>query len=119
MDMWLSQFLESLFFLSPYFLLDLVVIVVALFRWQRHPRVSLVILLGVGLNVLVAVAGNFVLAWLPVYLFPSPTDYSWTVEDRRLLFRAIVMIRSVLGAMTSALLFVAVFMDRPRHRRFT
>jgi hypothetical protein len=118
MSIWLSGFLLSLLSLSPYLLIDLVAVILALILWRRHPRVSLLTLLATGLSVAVAVVGNFMLSWLPEYLVPDHLEnYGESLEKRILLMNWIGMVRSVLGAVAYALLIVAVFIDRSGKNR--
>jgi hypothetical protein len=112
MSIWLGQFLESLLFLSPYLLVDLVAVILALAWRRRHPRASLLTLLAIGLSVSVAIGGSFALAWLPEYLLPDPWERSGGFQQRMALVGVIAMIRNVLGAVAYALLIAAVFCDR-------
>jgi hypothetical protein len=119
MGTWIAEFLESLMYLSPYLLLDLVAVILALIFWRRHPRVSLLTLVAIGLSVSVTLVSTFILAWLPDFLFPNSleqVDVS-PFEQRMIVTRVILMIRNVLGAVAYAFLLAAVFVDRSGRNR--
>jgi len=96
-----------------------VAVILALVWWRRHPRVSLLTLAAIGLSVLVMLGGNFILAWLPDYLYPNSLEHfdQFQFQRRMLLTQVILMIRNVLGAVAYALLLAAVFIDRSRKNR--
>jgi hypothetical protein len=113
MDMWIPHFIELLILASPYLLVDMVAVILALLWWRRHPRTSLLTLLAIGLSVAVAVLGGFMLAFLPDYLYGFPGIYDRSFEEKRFLTRMIMLVRNVLGALAYGLLVVAVFSGRP------
>ena len=94
-------------------------VILALVWWRRHPRVSLLTLAAIGLSVLVMLGGNFILAWLPDYLYPNSVEHfdQFQFQQRLLLTQLILIIRNVLGAVAYALLLAAVFIDRSRKNR--
>jgi hypothetical protein len=95
-----------------------VAVILALIWWRRHPRVSLLTLLAIGLSVTVSIVGNFLLLWLPVYLIPEPSETNdWRFEERIVLMEWIGIFRNVVGAVALALLIVAVFIDRSGKNR--
>jgi hypothetical protein len=115
---WLGQFLESLLLISPFFLVYLVAAILALNRWRRHRRVSLLTLFSIGLSVTVALVCCFLLAWLPDILWPYPLGtYDQALKERVVLNRVIVMISNVLWAVALAMLVAAVFIDRSGKKR--
>ena len=75
MPMWIPQFLLSLLAMSPWLLVDLVAVILALIWRKRYPQVSFLILLGVSLGVVIAITGNFLIAWLPDFSFADPYDH--------------------------------------------
>jgi hypothetical protein len=105
--------MELLVVMSPGFLVDVVGIILALVWWRRHPRVSLLTLLAIGLGVSVAIGGSFLLTWLPGHL----EQRGWTFAQTGALYPVIGFIRSAIGAVAFALLLSAVFTDRVRNDR--
>jgi hypothetical protein len=114
MEMWIGRFLEGLVMMSPGFLVDLVGAILALVWWRRHPRVSLLTLLAIGLGVSVAIGGSFLFAWLPAHLI---LERGWSFEQTIALYPVIGLIRSALGALAFALLLSAIFTDRSSKNR--
>jgi hypothetical protein len=110
--MWVSQFLWSLLYLSPWLLVDTVAVILVVIWRRRHRRVSFLIILAVSLSLVISITANFLVAWLPEDAFQEPYDHSKFVA-RILLISWIGIIRSILGAMAYSLLIVAVFIDRP------
>ncbi|MBI5531881.1 MAG: hypothetical protein HY898_04145 [Deltaproteobacteria bacterium] len=53
---------------APVYLTLLAAIVFAIVRWQRHPRVSLMAVLGTSSFLLLSMAGAAVSVWLPLHL---------------------------------------------------
>src|SRR5262249_12834720 len=107
-------FLESLVSMSPVLVVDLVGVILALVRWRRHPRVSLLTLLAIGLFVSVGVGGSFVFAWLPDHL----KQRGWTFEEIIVLYPVMNLIGSALGAVAYGLLLGAIFAGRSSKNRF-
>jgi hypothetical protein len=105
---WVERFVESLVLMSPVLVVDLVGVSLALVWWRRHPRVSLLTLLAIGLLVSVAVGGSFVFAWLPDHL----QQRGWKFEEIIVLYPVMALIRNALGAMAYALLLGAIFAGR-------
>jgi MFS family permease len=105
---WGEWFVETLALMSPGFVVDLVGVILALVRWRRHPRVSLLTLLAIGLFVSVAVGGSFLFAWLPDHL----KQRGWKFEEIMVLYPVMALIRNALFAVGYALLLVAIFAGR-------
>jgi hypothetical protein len=112
-ESWFWRFLKSLVEMSPWFLVDLVGVILALVWWRRHPRVSFLTLLAIGLSVSVAVGGSFLIAWLPDHLRQS----GWTSEKTITLSPLLGLIRNTLGAIAFLLILSAIFTDRSSKNR--
>jgi hypothetical protein len=111
--MWVGRFVESLVLMSPGFLVDLVGVILALVWWRRHPRVSLLVLLGIGLGVLTAVGGSFMVVWLPDHL----RQRGWTFEETLPLYSLMALTGNALRAVAFALILIAIFADRASKNR--
>jgi hypothetical protein len=112
-ESWFWRFLKSLVEMSPWFLVELVGVILALVWWRRHPRVSFLTLLAIGLSVSVAVGGSFLFAWLPDHLRQS----GWRSEKTITLFPLLGLIRNTLGAIAFLLILSAIFADRSSKNR--
>jgi hypothetical protein len=113
MEWWVAAFLHNLVMLSPWLLVELVGFIMALVWWRRHPRVSLLVLLAIGLNVSVAIGGSFLTIWLSYYSI----QHDWRYAQRAAWYTVINATRGSLMAAESALLLSAVFTDRVRKGR--
>jgi hypothetical protein len=111
---WVSRSLETLLILSPGLLVDLVGLVLALVWWRRHPGVSLLMLVAIGLWLSLAIGGSFLFAWLPEHL---REERGWSFAQISALLDAIAMIRNSIGAAAMILLLVAIFGGRSRRER--
>jgi hypothetical protein len=108
---WVSRSLETLLILSPSLLVDLTGLVLALVWWRRHPRVSLLTLVAIGLWLSIAIGGSFLFAWLPEHL---REECGWSFAQTWALLDEIAMIRNSIGAAAMILLLVAIFGGRSR-----
>jgi hypothetical protein len=106
---WVSRFLETLLIRSPSLLADLVGIVLALVWWRRHPGVSLLTLVAIGIWLLHSVGGSFLFAWLPQHLTEGR---GWSFAQTWALLDGIAMILNFIGGAAMILLLVAIFGSR-------
>jgi len=113
MGTWVGRFVEGLAVMSPGFLVELVGVILALVWWRRHPRVSLLTVLALGLILLLGVGGLFVFVWLPDHL----RQRGWTFEQTTALLPVIMLARNVLGALAFTPLLFAIFIDRSSKSR--
>jgi hypothetical protein len=113
MGTWVGRFVDSLVVMSPLFVVDLVGVILALVWWRRHPRVSLLTLLAIGLLASAAVGGSFLFAWLPYHL----EQRGWSFGQTSALYPVMALIRSALGAVAYALLLSAIFAGRSSTNR--
>jgi hypothetical protein len=96
---------------SPFLILELVGMGLALAWWRRHPRVSLLVLLGVGWQLLTSTLGTFLFAWLPDYVLDQR---GWSFADRMALLHTTSLLLNSLGSAGTTLLLFAIFIDRVR-----
>jgi hypothetical protein len=106
---WVWRFSELLVLMSPSLLVDLGGLVLALVWWRRHPAVSLLTVLAIGMWILLAVGGSFLFAWLPEHL---REERGWSFAEARALLNGIAMARNAISAGAGVLLFVALFWGR-------
>ena len=97
----LSSFLAQ----APMFLVWLAGLVVAIIRWQRHPRVSLLALIGLSLLLLETFIGTIMNIQLPV-LF---SGWGWGAAEIGTFFIIKGFIQAVVAAIGFGLLLVALF----------
>jgi hypothetical protein len=106
--------LELIFTYAPLGLLAVVLlvgVVLAVVRWQRHPGVSLLTLLGCAVLLFVLVVGTALDRWIW-----SQTQEGWSFEFARALSRALSWVRVLINAAGYGLLFWAIFGWRQRQR---
>jgi uncharacterized BrkB/YihY/UPF0761 family membrane protein len=105
-----TKFVDALWSLVlqlPSLLTMLACILAAILRWQRHPKVSLTIVVSLSLMIVHAFIFAFVFVYVPE-LFARPGDYG--------MMRAVITILSFIYnsslAIALGILLVAVFMKR-------
>ncbi len=108
MDDFLSNAVRGLGIRLPYILICVAGLVVALMRWSRHPRTSLLALLGSATLLLSS------LATIVVYDLVSLAINRWAMamERAETLFTATSFVAFTVDAIGVALLLVAVFRER-------
>jgi hypothetical protein len=107
----LSQYFWSLVEQLPSLLTIIGCIIFALTRWKRHPKVSLLLVAGLGLLLV------HIFVFLLVYdlvppLFIKPDNYANTESIRRTLYLVLGLIANTSIAVSFALLLGAVFTQR-------
>jgi hypothetical protein len=90
----------------PSLLALLVCLVIALVRWNRHPRISLVASLAFVLLMLHGLFFAAIYIWIPHWLGEG------TAESHRTFYYMFGLFATVLFAIAMAILLVAVFIDR-------
>lgn len=108
MDDFLESTVRGLGIRLPYLLVLVGGLVVVLMRWSRHPRASLMALLGIAVLLLSS------LATLVVYDLVSMAmnRWQWPMERAELLFTATSFLVFTVDAVGVALLLAAVFRER-------
>ncbi|MEM8530782.1 MAG: hypothetical protein AAGF95_08060 [Chloroflexota bacterium] len=104
----IPSILVNLLIYTPLFLVWGVGLIVAFLRWQRHPRVSLLLviaIIGLGLDTII---GTILTTWLPMAYMQS----GWDVEQLGLVLGLVGILRTLLGAVFWGLILVAVFSAR-------
>ncbi len=113
----LTQYFWSLIEQLPSLLTMLGCVVFALIRWKRHPKVSLMVVLGLGLLFLHAIVFMFVYDLVPP-LFIKPGYYENSATIRRNVFFVLGLISNTVAAVSYGVLLAAVFMQRTRVPQF-
>jgi hypothetical protein len=100
----------------PLYLLWMVGIILALVRWQRHPKVS--ILAGLAFLILIVngMASTMTMAWLPGYL-QSAQNYS--AEQLAQVLSVVRVFFNLISAVAWSLILVAIFGERNRRGSVT
>jgi hypothetical protein len=89
----------------PLLLVWLVGIVLAVTRWQRHPKVSLLALIALVLALLETILNGFLSMWIPVMF----TEQGMTPAQIGTAFAVWRFIASIMGAVVWGLVLVAIF----------
>jgi hypothetical protein len=110
---WAAVFLHHLVTMSLWLAVELVGFIMALVWWRRHPRVSLLVLLAIGLGVSATIGYSFLTIWLSYHSIRR----GWRHEQTMALNTLIGWISTSLRTAESALLLSAVFTDRVRKGR--
>lgn len=89
----------------PLILVWLVGIVLAVTRWQRHPKVSMLALIALILTLLETIVSNFLSIWLPIML----TEQGTSATQIGTIFGVWRFIASLVGAVIWGLVLAAIF----------
>lgn len=84
-------------------------VVIAVVRWQRHRRVSMLLVLGLAILFVNSIVAGFLDVWLPIQLFRGgthPPRVGLILTGRNIL-------QSLIGAAGWALVLVAALAERP------
>lgn len=111
MEEFVTRFLvRDLLVRSPVYLLCLAGLALALVRWPRHPKVSVLVCLGLGLLLLFSLALPVIYGVLPKVL----GDQGRSVEEQMAVYSILGFVSSFVNAVALSLLVAAVFIDRRR-----
>lgn len=94
----------------PSLITILVCIVVVITRWKRHPKVSLLALIGLALLFLHGPVFILIYAWVPSLLIKS----TYTSEEISYVFLVLGVIHNSIRAIAFAPLLAAIFIRRPQ-----
>jgi len=94
----------------PIILLALVGILIAAARWKRHPKVSLLTTVGLGLFLLESLTFMFL-----YYFLPRLVNRGWAYGSINHLYTVAPLCQDFLFAGVIILLVVAAFSQRPKH----
>jgi len=109
----LSQYFWNLAEQLPSLITMLGCLVFAFIRWKRHPKVSLMVALGLGLLLLHTIVFMLVYDLVPP-LFIKAENYATTEATRRSVFLVIGLISNTASAICFGVLLTGVFMQRGR-----
>jgi predicted cobalt transporter CbtA len=87
-------------------------IIFAITRWKRHPKVSLIVVAGLGLLILHALAFLIIYDVVPPLFINSADSYQNTEPIRRTVYLVIGLISNCIAAVAFALLLAGIFMQR-------
>lgn len=107
-SLWISEIVFYVFRMSPFFLVYLLGLVLALSRWSRHPQVCGLVLLAIGLSLFTDV-GSFLFWRFVMSEFGHATEL-----DHITISRVIGFVTNVGHAAAMGLLLLAAFASRPR-----
>jgi hypothetical protein len=89
----------------PYYVVWLVGIILCAARWQRHPTVSLLALLGFGLLLVQSLVGTFLFYWV----VRQQSDAGWTSQQLSSYLTALNLARTAVSSVAWVLILVALF----------
>jgi hypothetical protein len=98
---------------TPLIIVWVIGIVLALSRWQRHPRVSKFALIACAVMIINTVANRSLTIWMPLAM----RDYGWTAVQIGLFFSAIGIITSLISATAWTLVICAIFGWRDQRQK--
>jgi predicted neutral ceramidase superfamily lipid hydrolase len=105
----LFQMLRNVLTQLPSLLTLLICLVIAVARWKRHPKVSLIASLTFVFLILHGLVFSAVYIWIPRWFLGSGS-----YEPNRTFFTALALITNFLFAVALATLLLAIFIDRRR-----
>jgi hypothetical protein len=117
MEIWrmeaLIPTLSAIAISTPVIIVWVIGIVLALSRWQRHPRVSQFTLIACVVMIVNLVGSRFLTIWLPITM----RDRGQSVSQISLIFTIIGIITALIGAAAWALVICAIFGWRDRRQK--
>ena len=84
----------------------------ALAHWRRHPRVSLLTLVGLGILMTNALVGTFLSVWLPM---TARQEWGMSIQRMGYVLATVGFARSLIGAAGWSLVLAAIFTGRDPH----
>ena len=109
----LTEYFWTLVEQLPSLLTMLGCMVFAFMRWKRHPKVSLVVIAGLGLLFLHVIVFMFVYDLVPPLFFKTD-NYENTVTLRRNVYLVLGLISNTTAVVCYGLLLAGIFMQRKR-----
>ena len=107
----LLMLLQDLAEQLPSILTVLACMIVAMLRWKRHPRVSLVVLAGLGLVLVETFGSSIAYTWGPDWFIASADDVARETAGRNV-YLVLGLIFNGFLAVAFVMLLAAVFMRR-------
>ena len=90
---------------TPIIIVWVIAIVLALLRWQRHPRVSQFVIIACAVMIVNLVVSRFITIWLPITM----RDRGWTMSQIGLIFSAIGIVSALIAAAAWVMILCAIF----------
>jgi hypothetical protein len=103
MERSIIDFIVMLLPMSPIYGMYIVGLILALKYWRKHPKVSMLTSVAIGLMLIISVLHYAAIFWLPVYLEGLGYKY---------ILKAIGKTTSLLNAFAFAILLFAIFVGR-------
>lgn len=103
--------LKDLAVQTPSFIAIIVCAILAIIRWKRHPRVSLVLLIGLLLLLIHEFAFSVVYATVPDLIIKSASDVQRSTITRNV-YIGLAVIYNCVEAVPFVCLLIAIFMGR-------
>lgn len=100
-------FLSDVLTQLPSLLAMFICVIIALIRWKRHPKISLLVMLGLTSMILEALIFAAVYAWVPRWMASSEP-----IESRQVIYTALSVSHNSLIALSMGLLLLAAFIGR-------
>jgi hypothetical protein len=90
---------------TPIIIVLLIGAALALARWRRHPRVSLLTLIASAMMIVNLIGAIFLYAWLPMTML----DRGWTASQLGSLFTVIRIVNTLIDAAAWSMVLCAIF----------
>ncbi len=107
----LFTFLSDVLTQLPSLLTMLICVIIAIIRWKRHPKASLLVLLGLIFMILQALVFAAVYAWVPRWIATSET-----INSSRAIYMALGATYNSFFAISMGALLLAIFIGRKPQR---
>ncbi|MCX7048029.1 MAG: hypothetical protein NTX50_21400 [Candidatus Sumerlaeota bacterium] len=94
----------------PLYIVFLIGVILAVVTWKRHPRVSLLVCIGIVIDCVAMTVGTGLFVWLPNYLIQSGRTQSQLGN----VLGIISLCRIFITAAAWGIIITAIFIDRSR-----
>jgi hypothetical protein len=108
----LLNLLKDLATQLPSLIAILACMVYAIIRWKQFPKVSLVVLIGLGLVLVHSFLFTFIYTWVPD-LFLRSTSYPSQASTIRIFYLVLGTINNACVSIALTVLLIAIFTRRP------
>ena len=104
----ISHILMSFAVDIPLYIVFLIGIILAIVTWKRHPRVSMLVCIGIVIDCIAMTVGTGLFAWLPNYWMQSGR----TTSELGNIMGIISLCRIIITAGAWGIIITAIFIDR-------
>jgi hypothetical protein len=105
--------LGSIAISTPIIIVLLIGIALALLRWRRHPRVSLLTLIASAVMIVSMIGAIFLYAWMPMTM----RDRGWTSSQLGAFFAAVRIVNTLVDAAAWSMVLCAIFGWRSQRQK--